>query len=224
MIRSPSSFAISRRGWVSLVRRCGLPGQPVRMTRAYRLYSHTSTIQATETKTTSPLVNKMSVIGAGTMASAMVEPLVASGMQPANQMSVFDVSETAMERMHESYGIPISQSIPDCMEDSNLVLLAVKPQNLTSSFFEQMKQARPKSDAIVLSVIAGTPISVLEEGGIGKVVRSMPNTPATIGSGMTVWSCTSNLSTEDRHMAGELLGSFGETVSTRSDREQRQPT
>lgn len=152
------------------------------------------------------------------MGNALVEPMVTTGMQPASHIMIYDVSRTAMNRMHHRFGVPISQSISDCLEDASLVLLSVKPQNLTPVFFEQMKQGRPKPGAIILSVIAGTPLSTLQEAGIEKVVRSMPNTPATIGKGMTVWSSTPNLTTEDRRLTGEILGSFGEAMFVDDER------
>ncbi|KAL7561861.1 hypothetical protein ACA910_009695 [Epithemia clementina (nom. ined.)] len=146
------------------------------------------------------------------MARALVEPLIKSGMQPASQVSVFDVSAPSMDRMREDFGVNTSQCIPSCLEDTSLVLLAVKPQNLTEGFFKQLQKSKTKEDAILLSVIAGTPLSTLEESGIEKVVRSMPNTPATIGQRMTVWSCTPNLTTEERQTIDSILRSFGESM------------
>jgi pyrroline-5-carboxylate reductase len=61
----------------------------------------------------------------------------------------------------------------------------------------------------VLSVIAGKPMSVFEEGGFTKVARSMPNTPAQIGKGMTVWSCTTNIDSDERDKIMQMLCSFG---------------
>lgn len=160
----------------------------------------------------SPLVDKIAVIGAGTMAQAMVEALVRAGIQPGPQFSAFDVSETAMLRMHDSFGVQLSQSITDCLKDASLILMAVKPQNLTDSFFDQMQAASPKDDAIALSVIAGTPLATLRRSGVDKVVRSMPNTPAVIGQGMTVWSCTTNLTTDERQLVRKVLNSFGKAM------------
>ena len=136
-----------------------------------------------------PLLDKISVIGAGMMAQAIVEPLVNSGVQPAEQVCVYDVSDKQMEFMNSTFGTQTAQTIDECLVDTDLVILAVKPQNLTDSFFGLLQNARPnaKENAIMLSIIAGTPIDTLRQGSFQKVVRSMPNTPATIGQGMTTW-------------------------------------
>mmetsp|Transcript_11114 Transcript_11114/g.26676 ORF Transcript_11114/g.26676 Transcript_11114/m.26676 type:complete len:277 (+) Transcript_11114:49-879(+) len=189
-------------------------------------------------------LNKVSVIGAGMMATAMVEPMIQNSssnntssnntstgglhLRP-DQFTVYDVSDDAMASMQETYGVQTSQSIADCLgrddnhdadaaddTQNNLIILAVKPQNLTPPFLQQLRDATTttnNSNAILLSVIAGTPISVLQQSGLTKVVRSMPNTPATIGQGMTVWSCTSNLTADERALTRKVLSSFGKSVS-----------
>lgn len=88
------------------------------------------------------------------------------------------------------------------------VLFAVKPQN-TTSLFKKLHGRVPK-DAVILSIIAGVPVEDYVEGlGHRKVVRSMPNTPATVRQGMTVWCCTSELCEEERDSVGRLLGTMG---------------
>jgi pyrroline-5-carboxylate reductase len=88
------------------------------------------------------------------------------------------------------------------------VLFAVKPQN-TTSLFKKLHGRVPK-DAVILSIIAGVPVEDYVEGlGHRKVVRSMPNTPATVRQGMTVWCCTSELCAEERDSVGRLLGTMG---------------
>ncbi len=62
------------------------------------------------------------------------------------------------------------------------------------------------------SIIAGKPISSFIDGtGIQKVARSMPNTPAQIGQGVTVWTCTSNIDLEERERIDKVLCSFGKS-------------
>ena len=70
-----------------------------------------------------------------------------------------------------------------------------------------------RDDAIILSVVAGTPIQSYVDGtSLTKVARSMPNTPAQIGCGVTVWSCTDNVNEHDRERITAVLDSFGKTV------------
>ncbi len=70
-----------------------------------------------------------------------------------------------------------------------------------------------RDDAILLSVVAGTPIQNFIDGSsVQKVARSMPNTPAQIGAGVTVWSCTENINADERKKINSVLNSFGKTV------------
>jgi pyrroline-5-carboxylate reductase len=154
---------------------------------------------------------KIACIGAGMMAQALVEPMVTGNVQPASGFTVYDVNVDTMERLSQTHGVKTAGSIQECVQDAALVICAVKPQNLTPSFFEEMAKGA-SHDSILLSVIAGKSMKVFTEGGFVKIVRSMPNTPASIGQGMTVWSATENLNAEEREKIRTVLTSCGKSV------------
>lgn len=156
--------------------------------------------------------NKIACVGAGMMAQAFIEPMIAGNVQPPEKFAVFDVNVATMQQVTKSYrGITASSSMQECVKDADLVICAVKPQNLTETFFTEMRKgANP--DGIVLSVIAGKSMRAYYEGGYTKIVRSMPNTPATIGQGMTVWSATENLTVDEREKIRIVLNSCGKSV------------
>jgi pyrroline-5-carboxylate reductase len=156
--------------------------------------------------------HKIACIGAGMMAQAVISPLTKTGIQPPEKVSVFDVSIGAMENIQKNLGVNISDNIGDCMDGADLVICCVKPQNLTEGFFNECLKANLRDDAIFMSVIAGKSIDTFRKGGFEKIVRAMPNTPASIGKGMTVWSCTDNLSTSERKKIKNILSSFGKSV------------
>jgi pyrroline-5-carboxylate reductase len=136
--------------------------------------------------------------------------MIQTKLQPASQITVFDVSTSALNSISKTYpDIIIAQNLQQVVEDADLVVCAVKPQNLSAEFFQRME---PPTTATLLSVIAGTPMSTFLQGGFTKVARSMPNTPAQIGKGMTVWCCTSNLQTEERDKITRVLSSFGKQI------------
>jgi pyrroline-5-carboxylate reductase len=167
-----------------------------------------------QVNTDAGVFDKIAFIGTGKMAQALIHPLIDKGVQPASQIQVFDVSESAMRHMESAYpGIQTANSIPELVAGADLVLCAVKPQNLTESFFAECRKGHPTDESIFLSIIAGKKASTFEEGGFSKIVRSMPNTPAQIGQGMTVWSCTSNLTAGERKKIRSILGSTGKSVS-----------
>jgi pyrroline-5-carboxylate reductase len=159
---------------------------------------------------TTGVFRKIGFIGVGTMAQAMIDPMIQTGLQPAEQITVFDVSTAALQSVSKAYpGLVVAQNLQDVVDDADLVVCAVKPQNLGPDFFASMK---PPPKATLLSVIAGKPMSVYLEGGFSKVARSMPNTPAQIGKGMTVWCCTQNIETEERGKITQILSSFGKQI------------
>lgn len=149
----------------------------------------------------------------------MISPLVKSSIQPENQISCFDVNSTAIKSISTEYpSIQIGNSISDTIQNSDLIILAVKPQNVYKVYEEmnnntkKNKNVNVRKDATILSIIAGKPISSFVKGtGIQKVARSMPNTPAQIGQGVTVWSCTSNIELEERERIDQVLRSLGKS-------------
>ena len=117
------------------------------------------------------------------MAEALMAPLIKTGIQPPSRISVHDVSTHTMDRLAAVYGSDLrtESSIHECVLNADLIVCAVKPQN-TDLVFREIRTANVDSDSTLLSVIAGKPISSFVAGtGMNKIVRSMPNTPATIG-------------------------------------------
>lgn len=120
------------------------------------------------------------------MAQALIAPLITQKLQAPSSISAFDVSDEALKQIEELYpGVHVSNSIQDSIHDANLIVYAVKPQNVGKVHAEirRVKEENGsdgvRDDAIILSVAAGTPISNFVEGSlVEKVARSMPNTPA----------------------------------------------
>lgn len=156
--------------------------------------------------------NKMSFIGGGKMAQALLSPLVNTSIQPETKIAMYDVSNPTMQAISRDYPhLQTCKSIPEVVQDSDLIIFAVKPQNLCK-VYEEIHKAEIRHDATILSIIAGKPISSFVQGtGIQKVARSMPNTPAQIGQGLTVWACTSNIDSDERQKIDAVLGSFGKS-------------
>lgn len=133
-----------------------------------------------------------------------------------DNVSVFDVSDSRLDWIGTQYGIHVTDSVEDCVVDADLIVIAVKPQNC-EVVFKELCPLKPKglvkNSATLLSIVAGLPIHKFVSGtGIKKVARSMPNTPATIGKGVTVFT-TQGIDDEERNNVKEILCSFGKTVS-----------
>ena len=146
------------------------------------------------------------------MAQAVIEPMISKRIQPADKFVVYDVSDQTVNDVKGRLGVQSCGSLKEVVNDADLVLCAVKPQNLTSAFFQEIRKGDIRDDSIFLSVIAGKSMDVFGQAGFNKVVRSMPNTPAMIGQGMTVWSCTPNLTQDERKKIRQVLSSCGKSV------------
>ena len=164
--------------------------------------------------------NKVAFIGAGKMAQAMIKPLINTNIQPEHKIAIYDVSTATTNHVIEDFPqIQVSQSIEELVTDADLVVCAVKPQNVNREFYKQFPvEDLSKGNATMISILAGIPIKQLQPMGFPKIVRSMPNTPATIGEGITVWSCTPNLTVEEREDVKRVLCTFGKAVRQKDQR------
>lgn len=125
---------------------------------------------------------KVAFLGAGKMAQAIISPLINTSLMPAEKVAVFDVSVSQMKEVEAKHeGIHVAQSIPELVDGADLVVCAVKPQNINEGFFKEFQRSNVSDDATFLSVIAGIPLDHYYGTGFKKIVRSMPNTPAMIG-------------------------------------------
>jgi pyrroline-5-carboxylate reductase len=126
---------------------------------------------------------KVAFLGTGKIAQAIISPLIQTGLQPANKVAIFDVSVPAMKQVEANHpGIHLAQSISELVDGADLLVCAVKPQNINEGLCKELKKANNiPENATFLSVIAGLPLETYYATGYKKIVRSMPNTPAMIG-------------------------------------------
>jgi pyrroline-5-carboxylate reductase len=138
--------------------------------------------------------------------------LIKNGHQPEDKIAVYDVSTAAMKAIKKKFpNIQTAKTIEELVTDADMIVCAVKPQNINASFFEQFPK-NIREDATMLSILAGTPIGDFEPSGVKNIVRAMPNTPAMIQQGVTVWCCTPNVTSQERESVNKLLCTFGKTV------------
>ena len=113
-------------------------------------------------------------------------------------------------QLKEKYGIQPFTDNNTAVPTADLVVLSVKPQRL-SGVLAGLKNISPK--AFVLSIVAGAPIQKISAAlKIAAVVRAMPNTPAQIGEGITVWAAAAEVSNEQKEIARSILGALGEEI------------
>jgi len=151
---------------------------------------------------------KISFIGGGNMGGAMLAAVLAGGLSSREEITVSDISQSRRDYLREKYGVRVTDDNLQAAGSGDVVVLAVKPQNLAGMLAELSGRFGPPQ--LVLSIMAGVRIDTLREGlNCQRVVRVMPNTPAQVGEGMSVWTATPEVTEEQRVRAGAILGAMG---------------
>lgn len=160
---------------------------------------------------------KIAFIGAGAMGTAMIGGLLSKGLIPAHNIIAADPHPDQGQKLVDRYGIHFTQDNLEAARAADLLVLAVKPQVLD----KVMQPLRGQVDhvALVLSIVASIRLRTLVESLLNsRVVRSMPNTPAQIGEGMTVWCATREVPTPQHAQAAALLGALGDQLYIEDER------
>lgn len=150
-------------------------------------------------------------IGSGIMGEAMIRGLILQNIVSPDHIYAADPLPARLEDLGRRYGIHVTNHNAEAAEAGQVIVLSTKPQNLN----EVMPGIRGhlRRGDLLLSILAGTPIRKLADGvAHASVVRAMPNTPAQIGQGMTVWTSTPEVSEEQLAQAQAILGALGQEL------------
>lgn len=152
---------------------------------------------------------KIGFFGAGKMGEAILSCLIEKGF---SREDIF-VSEIVQERLSyiiEKYGVKGSKKSVDALNFGDVLICAVKPQNLKDLSLELKDYSF--ENKIFLSIMAGIKIEkIFESFNVKKVVRTMPNINALIGEAVTIWTDI-GLSDDEREFIRKILSSFGEEI------------
>lgn len=151
---------------------------------------------------------KLGFIGTGNMASAIMGGIIKNNIIPASEIIGSDLSEAGRNRAREQFGINITASNTEVVTQADVVILSVKPQFYADVIGEIRNVV--KDTQIIITIAPGKSLTWLREqfGKDLKIVRTMPNTPAMVGAGMTAM-CPNELLTEDENAyVKSLLESF----------------
>jgi pyrroline-5-carboxylate reductase len=150
----------------------------------------------------------VAIVGTGAMAEAMIGGLLSGGHVGAAQIVASDPRAERREVVEGKYGIRTSGANTEAVEGAHVVVLAIKPQMLVRVGRELSSVLRP--DQLVISILAGSTTKALGNAlRHDAIVRAMPNTPAQLGKGMTVWFATSHVTEQQRQQAAAMLSSLG---------------
>ncbi|HEY6057560.1 MAG TPA: pyrroline-5-carboxylate reductase [Candidatus Limnocylindrales bacterium] len=165
-----------------------------------------------------PLSNRtIATVGSGVMAEAMIAGLLRGELVAPAQILASHPRPQRRDELGREHGIRVTASNTEAVDAADVVLFAIKPQMLGRVGREIGSHLRPGQ--LVLSVIAGATTTALT-GILGhrQVVRSMPNTPARLGRGMTVWYATPETTDEQRDQARAILRALGHELEVDDER------
>ncbi|MFQ5856336.1 MAG: pyrroline-5-carboxylate reductase [Anaerolineae bacterium] len=154
---------------------------------------------------------QLAFIGSGNMGEAMIKGVLNRELVTPRQIIAGDPLEERLRELAERYGVHVTANNVEAVEMADVIVLSVKPQVL-QVVLNEIRHA-VSADKLILSIVAGTRINAIAQGLKHQaIVRSMPNTPAQIGEGITVWTDTAAVTEEQRAQARGILRALGEEV------------
>jgi pyrroline-5-carboxylate reductase len=168
----------------------------------------------------------LSFIGCGVMAEAMIAGLLGKNLVKPAQVAGSHPRSERREELQGKYGIRLFENNRDAIgydagangkADSAIVILTVKPQRL-GAVLGDLKDAI-QSDQLVISIVAGARVETIADALQHRsIVRAMPNTPAQIGEGMTVWTATPEVSEAQQAQIHAVFGALGHEMHVEEER------
>ena len=151
---------------------------------------------------------KLGFIGTGNMASAIMGGIIGKNIIPAEEIIGADLLALGRERVKAQFGINVTDSNKEVVDNAEVIILSVKPQ-FYEDVINQIK-GDIKENQIVITIAPGKTLAWLAEkfGKDVKIVRTMPNTPAMVGEGMTAMCPNEHLTEEEVAYVQSLLESF----------------
>lgn len=145
------------------------------------------------------------------MAESMIRGLISQDIVTPEQIIAAGPRPERGEKLHQKHGVRVTTENQTASEQGHIVVLSVKPQVFRDIYPEIRGHLRRQD--LIISILAGMPISQIVDGlAHAAVVRAMPNTPAQIGQGITVWTSTPEVDDNRKNQARIILASLGQEL------------
>ena len=160
-------------------------------------------------------------IGGGVMAEAMISAIISQEVAAPGEISVGEVIPARREYLTQTYGVFATDDNREAIGRNSIVsapiIVALKPQHISA--LESVRNIDAHTSPLFVSIAAGIGLGLLEElTGSKRLIRVMPNTPAQIGAGMSVWTATPDVSPDDRERVAKILGAMGRELYVGDER------
>ncbi len=150
-------------------------------------------------------------IGGGAMGEAMIKGMLARQLATPDQIIVSEPVADRRALMARDYNVRTTGENAEAVQGAQVVILAVKPQVIQSVAAGLQGYLDPA--ALVISIMAGVAMSTMQTGlGHERIVRAMPNTPAQVNQGATVWMPTPAVTSAQRQQTKLILGALGAEI------------
>lgn len=154
---------------------------------------------------------KIGLIGGGNMGEAILSAVLNKGISTPAEVTVSDIKEARRQQLEQRYGVAVTDSNRQAASNKDIVIMAIKPQNLAEVMPGLNGHLEPTQ--LLLSIIAGASIDTLRQGlSHRRIVRVMPNTPAQIGAGMSAWTATPEVNDSQKERTRSILGAMGREI------------
>ena len=157
------------------------------------------------------LKEKIGFIGGGKMGEALINGILRAGLSSSDKIMVSDVDKKRLQILEKEAGIKTTQDNKKITSDSDIIILAVKP-NMMGNILDELN-SEITSKHLIISIAAGVPLSFMEsslnEGC--RVVRVMPNTPCLVGETAAGYALGKNATQADGKLVGQLLDAVGKS-------------
>ena len=154
---------------------------------------------------------KLGFIGGGMMGEAIIAGILNNGIASAADIAACDIVAARRDHLTKTYGVRVSDDAAAASSGNDIVLLAVKPQEFAAAGRGLAGSLNGKQT--VMSIMAGVTIDSIRSAlKHDAVVRAIPNTPAQIGEGMTVWTATDAVSDSNREAIRTVLSVLGKEL------------
>jgi pyrroline-5-carboxylate reductase len=157
-------------------------------------------------------MTKLGIIGGGVMAEALLSRILLQQLYLPELVCVSDPVSKRRDELSTKYGIKVTAD--NCEAASApVVVLAIKPQILESVAAKLNLTSATSCPELVISILAGVPLQQLEAIFRGRaMIRAMPNTPATVGAGITAIATGQSVNADHKALAEQIFQAVGEVV------------
>jgi pyrroline-5-carboxylate reductase len=160
---------------------------------------------------------KVGIIGGGKMGGVLVQGMISRGIRTAADIIVADIDRKRLEELQKTYGAIVTEDGKEAVKKAEIVILAVKPQNMAELLDTLSGVITPSK--LIISIVAGIPIQFIEDRlkkGV-RIIRTMPNTPALVGEGITALAAGQTVQDVDMHTARQIFDAVGLTVVVKEE-------